>query len=187
MATADGNFWLGAPDTSQRSSASLTRREDVRNIKDHDFGFETTNRHSSYTVSFRSGGGATTRKSGAGRIVDEEMVSFGINRPWARKDDKIKTAGQADQFVKRQMSDARRASFHLVYEVEGHSTIGPSGEDVIWGPETTVDVADDELNIHRQMYVEGVRMVSAPTLTYLTLCRLPDILNATPEDGFVGE
>lgn len=193
MATADGNYYLGAPDTTQSTSGRLVRRTNtdddssITNILGHDFRLETTSRHSSYTVHFRSGGGKTSRVNGDGSIEDAEMKAFGINRPWVGKDEKIKTAAQADQYVKRKMCDERRASFHLVYRVAGHTTTGANGEEILWAPETVVDVDDDELDIHRKMYVESVRMIGFPQITELKVCRLQDILNATPEEGFIGE
>lgn len=193
MATADGNYYLGAPDTTQSTSGRLVRRTNtdddtsITNILGHDFRLETTSRHSSYTVHFRSGGGKTSRVNGDGSIEDAEMKAFGINRPWVGKDEKIKTAAQADQYVKRKMCDERRASFHLVYRVAGHTTTGANGEEILWAPETVVDVDDDELDLHRKMYVESVRMIGFPQITELKVCRLPDILNATPEEGFIGE
>ena len=193
MATADGNYYLGAPDTTQSTSGRLVRRTNtdddtsITNILGHDFRLETTSRHSSYTVHFRSGGGKTSRVNGDGSIEDAEMKAFGINRPWVGKDEKIKTAAQADQYVKRKMCDERRASFHLVYRVAGHTTTGANGEEILWAPETVVDVDDDELDLHRKMYVESVRMIGFPQITELKVCRLQDILNATPEEGFIGE
>jgi prophage tail gpP-like protein len=191
MATGDGNYFLGAPDTTQRPSLKLVRclstDDGPSNILAHDFAFETTSRHSSYAVNFRSGGGSTPRKGAGGSIDDEEMKVLGIRRPWVAKDEKIKTVGQADQYVRRKMCDERRSGFSLVYTIRGHSVPGPSGEGIIPAPDTTVEVDDDELDIHTTMYVEAVQMTGFPQLTRLTVCRLSDILNATPEDGFTSE
>ncbi len=116
------------------------------------------------------------------------MMGLGISRLLTHEDHKCKSIAQADFFARRLIAEARRHGWSLTYTVAGHTTIGTSGQRVVWSPNTTVQVDDDELDIHGVFYIEGVRFTRGPqTLTELHLMRPADMLFATdPPDDVPG-
>jgi len=185
---ADGTFLLSSPDTSQASSYRLLRKfenPEITDILTHDFVHDTSTRFSKIVVHFRSGGGDQPRTRAFGQADDFEIGKvLEITRPCVIQDHKCKSLVQADYLARRKLAESRRNGWSLTYTVAGHTTIGITGDRMVWAIDTIVDVDDDVLNISDKFYVEGVRFIGAPEKrTELHLMRLEDLLFGDPEQG----
>jgi prophage tail gpP-like protein len=185
-AAGDGvNVILAVPDAQQPPIWSiLNQRGETPNvtIESYDFHNDTHSRYSFCDVHFRGGGdGVEARTRGWGHAEDAEMIALGFKRALTKEDHKCKTLAQADFLAKRLIADANRHSWSLTYTVAGHTVIGTAGDRIVWSPNTTVDVQDDELDIHETLYIESVKFARGPqTTTELHLMRPADMLFGEP-------
>jgi len=87
-------------------------------------------------------------------------VTQAFARPLFLHDDEAHTILELKYFLRREMSLRVRKTLTYNVEVEGHgvsvssSNVG-SGDIIIWGVDTIVDVDDDYANVHEPLYVLG--------------------------------
>lgn len=193
--THDGDFVLSQPNGAQKPNARIIRRRGSQNNANSVIGCtfknDTKPRHSVYRVCGRSGGGKHGRATFLEVFYDEEMVARlnpdpakrknggEIRKTLTIKDPHCTTPAQAKLLARRKCAEERRAGWELHYKVAGHSTPAIGGGRVVWQPDTTVEVVDDELGVHGVMYVESVAFSRTPdTLTELHLLRIDDLVFA---------
>lgn len=194
-ATPDKTFVLAAPNSRQPATYAIYRARgangaasnEASNVLDCRFNDDTTMRHSEVTVFGRTGG-----KNGVencvGTSVDEEIVNnYQLDKRIVIHDADVKNKAQCEFVARRIMSEERRAGWQLEYTVAGHTIPSSYASDGIatWGPDTIVQVEDEELGIHGPFYLEACCYMrsSAGTTTKLTLMRTTDLLFATGLDG----
>jgi prophage tail gpP-like protein len=190
FALADGSgFALVAPDATQAPIYGISNRRDVQqNVRTEGYEYksETTTRYSVCHVHFRGGGdGKQSVARAYGEAIDLEMRDvLKIPRTLSRHDHKCKTLAQADFLARRLIAESRRNNWSLSYPTEGHTAIAFDGTRVVWSPNTTVYVIDDEIGLDGVYYIEGVDFSRNPqTMTMLHLMRPEDVLFAEELDG----
>lgn len=197
-ASPDKTFVLAAPNANQPPSYSLYRARASRgspetsNILDASWRDDTTMRHSECRVFGRSGGGKKGVETCDGVFVDPELVNppysnFGFSKLIVIHDADVKNREQCEFVARRIISEERRAGWQLEYTVAGHTIFSKvaDNQNATWGPDTVVDVQDEELGMHGQFYLEACTYSRNPqTTTKLTLMRTTDLLFAT---GLAGE
>ncbi len=199
-ASPDKTFVLARPLAKQDASFFLIRSGGSKrsNVIDCSFNDDTTMRHSKAIVYGRSGGGKKGVEICRGEFVDNEMLNYGFDKNIIVQDADVKTAKECEFVARRIIAEERRNGWKLEYTVPGHmvpSNNSYSG-DAVWGPDTIVNVDDDELHIYdddslnfkTNFYLEAVTYSRNPqTQTKLHLVRPGDLLFATgiQDDGTV--
>lgn len=96
-----------------------------------------------------------------------------------------KNNAQAAYLAQRKLAEGRRHGFQLVYTLAGHSTksIAPGAGRVVWTPDTTVEVWDDELGIKGEIFwIDSVDFRRGPqTTTTIRLMHKYDVIFGTPD------
>jgi prophage tail gpP-like protein len=209
-ATADGNFILSQPHAAQKPLYRIVRQygltRNVVSVENISWKNVATGRFSSYEVRARGGGksavaisapqappdvqpaltgsgGPTGRKQHVGRVVDDEMVAWGINRPWTNIHGKATTPAACEFLARRERAKRRADNWNLVYLVPGHSTVSlDGGSRIVWAVDTMVEVVDEILNIRGTFYIESLTFKRGPdgTATELTLLRPEDLIFGEP-------
>lgn len=194
-----GGFVLGQPNGKQDPLYRLFRQRggsgesgNVTILGQPDFSRGVKARYTEFQVMGRKGSGKGGRGSAFSRQIDQEMVAL-LNPLEADRadggkrkkvetyhDDKVKTPAQAAFLALRKMAESRRNSFSLSYTVSGHTVDAISGGGrLVWQPDTTVHVVDDELGIDGPMYISNCqfsRDIQGKTITKLALGRCEDLL-----------
>lgn len=192
-ATPDKTFVLAAPNSRQPATFNLYRArgnsgaaDEVSNIVDAHYNDDTTMRHSKATVFGRTGG-----KNGVenchGFFDDPEIVGYGIDKRIVIHDADVKSDDQCQFVARRIICEERRAGWQLEYTVAGHTTFSADADNqqATWGPDTMVQVDDEELGMKGAFYLEACTYSrsSSGTTTRLTLMRPGDLLFATGLDS----
>jgi hypothetical protein len=194
--TPSGVFVLSRPDGGQKPLYRIIRRRggkpsDVTVIGQPKFKRDATKRFTECRVYGRAGSGKDGRGRISGRFIDDEMVAI-LNRSaedrvdgGKRKkaeiihDKVVKTVAEANFLAKRKIAESRRNGFELSYRVAGHTVTGIAGGTLVWQPDTTVEVIDEELGIEQNMYIESCDYSRTPqTNTELNLLRPSDMIFA---------
>jgi prophage tail gpP-like protein len=182
-AVAPNTFVLTEPNAKQAPRYRLRRQRGLDrnavNILSHRHKNDTSQRHAKYVVHGRGGSGKGGREKVRGEFVDDEMVTLGFSKPWAKEDQDAKSTAQAEYYARRACAEARRQGWELVYVVEGHSAVSlVGGGRAVWAVDTIVDVQDDELGIYGPHWIEGVtfRGTKEGTTTEITLMRPEDLV-----------
>lgn len=208
-ASPDKTIVLAAPNANQPPSYSLFRARarpgasENSNILDCSWRDDTTMRHSECRVFGRSGGGKKGIETCDGVFVDPDFEPLGqgqglapstafnpqykLNKTIVIHDADVKNREQCEFVARRIISEERRAGWQLEYTVAGHTVFSESADNqtATWGPDTVVQVDDEELGMHGQFYLEACTYSRTPqTTTKLTLMRTTDLLFAT---GLAGE
>lgn len=180
--TGEGNFCLARPNVDQEPVYKiLYKRGATRNyvnVVDASYQDDTTMRHSKCVVYGRSGGTKDGVKKVRGEAIDEEMIAYGFDKPIAIHDDDVENAKQANYVARRTLAQERREGWKLDYVVAGHTV--PSqfakGAVAVWGPDLVCRVDDDDLEIHKEYYIESLRFARNPqTTTTISLMRKSDV------------
>jgi len=128
----------------------------------------------------RGGGGPDGRKQVQGEYVDEEMVGWGLEKVWSKKDQLAKTSSQALHLARRHCAEARRNGWHLSYKLRGLSwPILGSTQEGVWCRDAIVDVDDEEYGIRGPMWIGEVQQHGegkSETATEITLYRPDDLV-----------
>lgn len=183
FSTQGGTFILSELDPDQTPLYRLRhRRGDAANtVESFSFSNNTAGRYMACEVWGRRGGGdEEVRAPVKGRFEDAEMKALGYTKTLYVDDPKCLTIQQCEFLAKRRIAEANRAAWRLEYTVGGHTTQqtggGGTGQ-VIWIPDTLVDVDDEELGITGPHYIEGVTHSGQPGMTTtLKLMRLQDLV-----------
>ena len=178
-----GTFFLSELEADQTPLYRLRhRRGDIGNVvESFSFSNNTTQRYLACEVWGRRGGGdEEVRAPVKGRFEDAEMKALGYTKVLHVDDPKCLTIAQCEFLAKRRIAEANRAAWQLSYTVGGHTTQqtggGGTGQ-VIWIPDTLVDVDDEELGIKGPHYIEGVSHQGQPGMTTtIKLMRLQDLV-----------
>ncbi len=187
-AAATGDFILTVPNASQAPAYRLTRARRgapvLGKVTDHSFELNTTERYSKIIVYGRGGGQKTGRHKFSGEFIDSEMAELfgGQNaKIYPIHDNEVTNAQQAVHYARRRMAELNREGWSLTYTVSGHSTTDTAdGRRAIWTPNTVVEVADDELGLYGNLWVEEVSLLGTPQrTTRLRLMRPRDLFFAT--------
>jgi prophage tail gpP-like protein len=192
----DKTFVLAAPNADQAPSYLLYRSrstaaaEENTNVLDCRFQDDATMRHSQVEVFGRSGGGKRGIETCSGVFSDDEILNFyKFTKRLVIHDADVKNREQSEFVARRIISQERRAGWQLEYTVAGHTVFSADADDnrATWGPDTVVQVEDEQLGISGPHYIEAVTYSRHPhTTTRLTLMRPTDLLFATalaPEQG----
>jgi len=194
-ASPDKTFVLAAPNARQgplyniyRARGGTGGADETSNVIDCRFNDDTTMRHSMATVFGRSGGGKNGIATCEGEFVDDEMFNvYKIDKRIVIHDADVKNREQCEFVARRIISEERRAGWQLEYTVAGHTIFSGDADDLIatWGPDTVVQVDDEELGMHGLFYLEACTYSrsNSGTTTKLTLMRPTDLLFATGLDG----
>lgn len=180
-ATGTGNFVLAYPRADMEPSYKIFRARgqliETGNIKDVRFQDDTTQRHSACIVYGRGGHGKDGRGQIQGFWVDTEMTGYGFNNVRVVNDHDCHTNEEAEFAARRFIAEERRAGWQLEYTVAGHRKPNAQGTGIAtWSPDTTVQVDDQELNIHGKFFIESVTYRRKPeTTTTFTLMRPEDL------------
>jgi len=199
-ASPDKTFVLARPLAKQDASFFLRRSpfKGNTNIIDCSFSDDTTMRHSKAIVYGKSGGGRRGVEICRGEFADDEMLNYGFDKNVVVHDADVKTPAECEFVARRIIAEERRNGWKLDYTVSGHQV--PSDNSytgkAVWGPDTMVNVQDDELhvdgddslNFRRDFYLEAVTYSRNPqTQTKIHLVRPGDLLFAhgLQDDGTV--
>lgn len=183
-ASADGNYVLSKPNTTQPSIARITRKRDKTNpgndrsnVIDARFRLDTSYRYSEVKVYTRGAGRKFGRGKSLGEFDDAGMQAYGFKRPLILRDKTCTDEKQAGYLARRHLAECARQGIHLEYTVKGHSTRSIiDGSRCVWAPDTVVDVDDDEFGLQGRFWVESVTFRRPPTTTTVTLMRLSDLV-----------
>jgi len=205
-ASADGNFILSQPHAGQapiyRIAREYGKTRNTVSVESCSFRNSTVGRFSSYEVRARGGGkaaaaiaapnappdikpalvgsgGSTGRKQHVGVFTDDEMVAWGIERPWTHIHSKATTPAQCEFYARRECAKNRHENWNLVYTVAGHSTVSMDGRSrIVWGVDTIVQVKDEIIGVSGDFWIEAVTFRRGPdgTSTELTLMRPADLI-----------
>jgi hypothetical protein len=189
-ATGEGNFVLTRPNIDQEPAFYLYRRAKARagvideysNVLDHRFDDDTTQRHSEIIVYGRGGGGKAGRNKYKGVVTDKEMVAYGFNKKLTVHDEDVKSNAECEYVARKMMLEERRAGWRLSYVVAGHtmeSLANPSGR-AIWGPDMMCQVADDQLSVKAELWLDSVTFNRNPHATTTVELAWPNDLVIDP-------
>lgn len=187
--TQGGTFLLAELNTDQDALYSLRhRRDDPGNvIESFSHSNDTAGRFTSCEVWGRRGQGKETRSVIKGKFEDAEMAKLGFTKSMFVSDDKVISIEQCEFLAKRRIAESRRNSWRLSYTVGGHTTKQTGGGgtgDIIWIPDTIVQVDDEELGITGPHYIESVEHNGSPAMTTtLHLMRPGDVLFGEEASG----
>ena len=184
-ASGEGQFILSEPNTNQPPGYRILRRRGQTrnqvNVIEHSFDNDTTHRHGYVRVCGRGQGGKAGVKKIVGRQPDEEMIELGDVSEVTFQDEHVRTKSEADYVAWRRIAEERRQGWRLSYTMSGHrvpSLIAPHAR-AVWGPDTMVDVQDDELGISGLHWIDTVTFRRKPeTSTTVKLLRPRDLLFA---------
>lgn len=204
-ATADGNFVLSQPHAGQapiyRIAREYGKTRNTVSVTSCQFKNSSVGRFSSYEVRARGGGkaataiaspngpsggasgGGTGRRQHVGVYTDDEMVAWGIDRPWTNLHAKATSPAQCDFIARRECAKNRHENWNLVYTVAGHSTVSMDGRSrVVWGVDTIVQVKDEIIGVEGDFWIEAVTFKRGPdgTSTELILQRPVDLIFGEP-------
>jgi hypothetical protein len=157
--------------------------------------YDTSDRHSQYTVYGRGGGGVAGRSKVHETYTDDEMYNFsqlpgnlGFNEEILYRDVNVENRQQAAFYGLRKAAEERRRGWGLVYTVRGHRApgINPGDPWPVLTIDTTIMVDDDEFALGPSdpeggiYYVESVRRMRRPeTCTQIRLMRIRDLIFGT--------
>jgi hypothetical protein len=186
-------FILGQPNGAQDPCMRITRRRgqgrlESSNIRDVSFSNDVSQRHGTYTVFGRGGGGKAGRCKAISSSTDEEMVNLGLAtganfgaQGICYRDVNVQNREQAEFFSRRKAAEERRNGWNLTYTISGCRLPPLSGSK--WGvvtPDTVVAIDDDEIGIHGNYYVESVERRRNPqTETEIRFMRTTDLIFGT--------
>lgn len=175
------SFILTQPSVQQHPTWKIVRRRgQSTGVISARYQNNTSGRHSHYLVYGRGGGGPDGRKQVQGEYVDEEMVGWGLEKVWSKKDQLAKTSSQALHLARRHCAEARRNGWHLSYKLRGLSwPIIGSTQEGVWCRDAIVDVDDEEYGIRGPMWIGEVQQHGegkSETATEITLYRPDDLV-----------
>lgn len=150
-ATADGDFVLSRPTGTHDPLYRIIRRRGVprtmtgtlsRSFSDH-----TSGRHANSKCCCKGARGAKGVTKNSYTWNDFEMKSYGFDDWLVLYDDDANTPKDVEYISKRKLAEERRDSWVLRYTVSGHTTPALSDPNrlLIWTPDTTVTVIDEDL------------------------------------------
>lgn len=187
-ATAQGQFFLGAPNGDQTPTYELIRKRGLPNLGGNvvamSFQDDRTHRHSEAIVYGKGGGKQFGRAKSKGGFVDDEMAADGYVQPIVFRDTNCHSQAEAAYFAHRRLAEERRSGYRLEYTIAGHTLPHWSniGQRAVLTPDTTIKVSDEELGIDDVFYIEGVRRTRGPaTRTQIRLMRKGDLLFGADE------
>lgn len=185
-ADANGDFILSRPNRDQDPLYEFSRqrgqRRNVCNVRDAHFTNDTARRLASVVIFARAGGKKYGRNHVSGAYVDEEMEALGFKRRRVYRDANVSNAVEASAYAARKIGEVNRASWKLVYTLQGHSAPTIDGGRAVVIPDTVAMVNDDELGIHEPLYIESCEYKSPPRSTTVTMMRPRDIVFDAFED-----
>lgn len=149
------------------------------NVLSSSFKLDTTTRYTDYEIYGRGGGKKSGITKAHGSFVDEEMKLLGYrNRFFCHRDEKVSTDAEGLAMARKVAADHRRHSFHLSYQVQGHTVTGLTGKRVVWTPDTVIEVDDQENGLFGPFWLESVTMTrsGSGTTSDLTLMRPGDLV-----------
>lgn len=180
----DGNIVVAQPNTSAPPMGQILKL----GAFDRDGNFKATtstaeswrwredfaSRFSEVNIWSRSTGVDYGRGDVNANYHDRDMESLGFNRLKVIHGKHVTSPAQAQALAHRALFAGQRQGFALEYTVKGHSTISmQTGDRVVWAPDTTVDVIDQELGITGTYYVETVTHTRSERGTHTKLTLLP--------------
>ena len=180
----NGEYVLSRPNPNQPPSYRLIRGRDVDgsnqvNVKLVEYDRSIEDRHAYVRVNGRAGGTKAGRSYFFGEVQDDELIKLGLRNFRAVRDRWATTPKQAEDLAKRIRAEERRKGFKLVYQAAGHRGLSPGGSEVVYTPDTTVQLDDYELDLHGVYYLEDCsyeRSVAEGTVTKLSLMRPEDLV-----------
>jgi prophage tail gpP-like protein len=181
--SGEGQFILSEPNTNQPPGYRILRRRgqtrNAVNVIDHSFENDITHRHGYVRVYGHTAGGKHGVKKIVGRTADEEMIDeYGDESEVVFHDEHARTKLEAQFISWRRVFEERREGYRLSYTMSGHrvpSLIAPHAR-AVWGPDTIVDVQDDELGIFGPYWIEAVTFSRKPHTTTTVQLMKPDHL-----------
>lgn len=176
----DGEFILSRPNTKQESIYQIVRNRDQNSLANRvnaklvEYTQDIEDRHSQIRINARVGSAKSGRTTFIGSVTDEEILSYGLKNFRSVRDKNSNNPKQADDMAKRILAEERRKGTRLIYVVAGHRTKSLKGGEVIYTPDTMINVKDEELNIDEPWYIEDCRYQrngNSGTTTQLTLVK----------------
>jgi prophage tail gpP-like protein len=189
-ASADGNFVLSRPNTTQGAVARIVRKrgknpgEHRSNVLRARWRLDTTHRFTDVAIYTRGRGRKFGRGKELGLYVDKGMENWGFKRTLVLRDKTCTNAAQAEFLAHRHIAEANRQGFMLEYQMRGHTAVSLiDGSRAVWAPDTIVQVEDEEFGISGLFWVESVTFRRPPSTTTLTLMRPGDLVFGGDDDG----
>lgn len=165
-AAADGSYVLSEPNTAQGGLMMILRSQgstpEFSTVVDHTFQNKTTDRFSSVVVYTRGETKKAGRAQAQAAIVDSEMTAWGYTRPLALRDPNADTVKKAEFMARRKLAESRRKGWRLTYKLSEHRTGSKVGKQLIWAPDSMVDVQDERLGVRGFYWIETVIFSSDP-------------------------
>lgn len=155
-----GNLVVGRPNYKQAPCARIVRARGQwprkSNVKSVRYGVDLKPRYSEVAIYGRTSGKKFARTTASGAYTDDALVNEGVHKVLVIRDADVTSTAAAEAMARRHLSEGRRDGFTLEYEMAGHTVKGVSGETIVWSPDTVVQVDDDELGIHENLWIESV-------------------------------
>lgn len=189
-ASADGNYVLSRPNTTQPTLAKIFRGRGANpgdhrsNVLRARWRFDTTHRFTEVQIYTRGGGRKFGRGKELGLFTDQGMEAWGFHRPLILRDKTCTNGQQAEFLAHRHIADANRKGFVLEYQMRGHTAVSlVDGSRAVWAPDTIVEVNDEEFGISGLFWVESVTFRRPPSTTTLVLMRPSDLVFGGDDNG----
>ena len=176
----DNEFVLSRPNTKQEPLYQIVRNRDSDSLRNRvnakliEYTQDIEDRHSQIRINARVGSAKAGRTTFIGSVDDEEILSYGLKNFRSVRDKNSNNPKQADDMAKRILAEERRKGTKLIYVVAGHRTKSLKGGEVIYTPDTMINVRDEELDIDEPWYIEDCRYQrngGSGTTTQLTLVK----------------
>lgn len=168
-----GDIIIGRPNWRQKPAARIVRklgRVPSSNIESHRFREDYSHRYSEIAVYGKTHGRKYNKYTVSGAFTDDEAIVFGIHKVKVLRDVNVTSIAHAEAVAKKHLAAGRRAAFLLEYKLRGHTTENVlTGGQLVWTPDITVDVVDDELGISGTYYLESCRYSRAHDGTHTTI------------------
>lgn len=177
--SCDGDVIVGRPSSQQSPIAQLVRRRGSRgsNITEASWNVDHTRRYSEVVIYGKTSGRKAGRQTVKGAEVDQDFISKGYNRPRVITHKEVTSISHGEHIAQVVLAQGRRSAWRLNYTVAGHSTLGLTGQKIVWAPDTIVEVHDDEYGIEGTFWVDSVEHRRGPqTTTTVHLINTTDLV-----------
>ncbi|HEY1956690.1 MAG TPA: hypothetical protein VGH28_13815 [Polyangiaceae bacterium] len=168
-----GDVIIGRPNWRQKPAARAVRktgRASATNIEGHRFREDYSQRFSEIAVYGKTHGRKYNKYTVSGAFTDDEIVALGIHKVKVLRDVNVTSIAHAEAIAKKHLAAGRRAAFTLEYKMRGHTTENVlTGGQLVWAPDITVDVIDDELGLSGTYYLESCRFSRDKDGTHTTI------------------
>ena len=157
----DGNIVVAQPRTASPPMGRVVRVRDASasNVEAFKWREDYASRFSEVNIFCHSTHADFGRGDVSAEFHDTQMEGYGFNKLKVIRARHVTSLSQAKALAHRAMFAGQREGFSLEYTVKGHSTASmQTGEQVVWAPDTLVDVVDQEIGVSGTYYLETAQL-----------------------------